>query len=91
MTLIIHDATNVTASNLTIGDLERLKEAYCRVLLGTMHHRVRYPHEIATGIQFHLYASRASRAGSPAPGEINSIAAIIDIFNIAGAKAGAAK
>jgi putative nucleotidyltransferase with HDIG domain len=48
----------LTESGLTIGDLEKLKEAYCRVILGTMHHRVRYPHEIATGIQFHYVADR---------------------------------
>ena len=40
------------------SDLEKLKDAYCRVLLGTMHHRLRYPHEIATGIQFHYVADR---------------------------------
>ena len=48
----------LTDSNLTIGDLEKLKDAYFRVVMGTMHHRVRYPHEIATGIQFHYVADR---------------------------------
>jgi cyclic-di-AMP phosphodiesterase PgpH len=48
----------LTDSGLTIGDLEKLKDAYFRVVMGTMHHRVRYPHEIATGIQFHYVADR---------------------------------
>lgn len=40
-------------SSLSVGDLARIKDAFCRILVAQRHTRVRYPDEKAPPMQFH--------------------------------------
>jgi len=55
-------------SSLTIGDLYRIKRAFCRILIAQRHHRVRYPEDMPAPVQFHYVNGSINRRRSANPG-----------------------
>gem|GEM_PF-1217024 len=53
-------------SGLTIGDLQQVKRAFCRILVAQRHSRIRYPEERAAPVQFHYAEQNGIRPPSPA-------------------------
>lgn len=55
----------LVASGLTVGDLQKAKAAFCRILVAQRHSRIRYPEDRAAPVQFHYAEQNGIRSPLP--------------------------
>lgn len=58
-------------SGLTIGDLQKVKAAFVRILLAQRHHRVTYPGETPPPLHFHFVSSDFAKAAIKEPAQVS--------------------